>query len=192
MRLISGWMASSINKICLIGQTANHTHCMSHHCSTKKIRVWCGLWAVLLRWWSRPAHYCEWESLLFNDNRICLAPIGRYGLGEHVLATGRRHKPHSECHNQFIESQVWRTCYRTKWSSRLAASVVRFDAVRLFPVRLHQVYGEVYNELHTNIKREIAAVSADFCLKIVKNWVQRLDCCKRASGGQAKEIEFHS
>ena len=59
-------------------------------------------------------------------------------------------------------------------------------------MRLHQVYGEVYNELHTNIKREIAAVSADFCLKIVKNWVQRLDYCKRACGGQAKEIEFHS
>ena len=45
---------------------------------------------------------------------------------------------------------------------------MRFDAVRLFPVRLHQVYGEVYNELHTNIKREIAAVSANLCLKIAK------------------------
>ena len=39
------------------------------------------------------------------------------------------------------------------------------------------------DELHTNIE----------CLKIVvKNWVQRLDFCKRARGGHAKEIEFHS
>ena len=76
----------------------------------------------------------------------------------------------------------------------MAASVVRFDAVRLFPVGLGQVYGEVYgevyNELHANIKREIAAVSADLCLEIVKNCVQRLDFCKRAYGGQAKKSSF--
>ena len=44
------------------------------------------------------------------------------------------------------------------------------------------------DELRTNNEREIAAVSADLCLKIVKNWVQRLDFCKRAHGGHAKEI----
>ena len=48
------------------------------------------------------------------------------------------------------------------------------------------------DELRTNIEREIAAVSADLCLKIVRNCVQRLDCCKRARGRHAKEIEFHS
>ena len=44
------------------------------------------------------------------------------------------------------------------------------------------------DELRTNIEREIAAVSADLCLKIVKNWVQHLDFWKRARGGHAKEI----
>ena len=48
------------------------------------------------------------------------------------------------------------------------------------------------DELRMNIEREIAAVSADLCLKIVKNCVQRLDFCKHARGGHAKEIEFHS
>ena len=48
------------------------------------------------------------------------------------------------------------------------------------------------DELCTNIEREIAVVSADLCLKIDKNWIQRLDFCKRARGGHAKEIEFHS
>ena len=48
------------------------------------------------------------------------------------------------------------------------------------------------DELRTNIEREIAAVSADLWLKIVKNWIQRLELWKRACGGHAKEIEFHS
>ena len=48
------------------------------------------------------------------------------------------------------------------------------------------------DELCTNIEHEIVAVTADLCLKIVKNWVQRLDFCKRACGGHAKEIEFRS
>ena len=42
------------------------------------------------------------------------------------------------------------------------------------------------DELRTNIEREIAAVSADLCLKIISNWFQRLDVCKRARGGHAK------
>ena len=40
MRLISGWIASSINKICVIGQTAIHTYSRNHHCIPKKLR--CG------------------------------------------------------------------------------------------------------------------------------------------------------
>ena len=48
------------------------------------------------------------------------------------------------------------------------------------------------DELRTNTEREIAAVSPDICLKIVKNWVKGLEFCKRAGGGQPKEIEFHS
>ena len=48
------------------------------------------------------------------------------------------------------------------------------------------------DELRTNIERETAAVSVDLCLQIVKNWVQRLDFCKRARDGHVKEIEFHS
>ena len=48
------------------------------------------------------------------------------------------------------------------------------------------------DELLTIIEREIAAVSADLCLKIGKNWVQCLDFGNTASGGHAKEIEFHS
>ena len=38
MRLISVWMASSINKICVIGQTAIHTYFIRHHFIPKKIR----------------------------------------------------------------------------------------------------------------------------------------------------------
>ena len=46
------------------------------------------------------------------------------------------------------------------------------------------------DELQTNIEREIAAVSADLCLKIVKNWDQRLDFYKRVRGGHAMKLSF--
>ena len=106
IRLISGWMALSINKICVSGQTAIHTYFMSHHCITAKLRF-CGVCML--------AHYCDWESLPVNINQIFLAPIWWYGQGGHVIPTERHHKPHSECHNQFIGNQVWRTCYLRKW-----------------------------------------------------------------------------
>ena len=48
------------------------------------------------------------------------------------------------------------------------------------------------DEVRTNIERAIATISADLYLKIVKNWVQRLDICKCARGGHTKEMEFHS
>ena len=66
---------------------------------------------------------------------------------------------------------------------------MRFDAVRLFPVRLRQVYAKrpaMIEELHTNIEREIAAVSADLCLKIGKNWIQRMEIKKCDRCGHAK------
>ena len=48
------------------------------------------------------------------------------------------------------------------------------------------------DEFRANFEREIAAASADLCLKIVKNLVQHLDFCKRARGGPPKVIEFHA
>ncbi|GFY51998.1 putative DD41D transposase [Trichonephila inaurata madagascariensis] len=47
-------------------------------------------------------------------------------------------------------------------------------------------------ELKANIEREIAAVSAEMCGRVMENWVQRIDRCKRARGGHMSEVEFHS
>ena len=41
-----------------------------------------------------------------------------------------------------------------------------------------------------NFVREIAVLSADLCLKIAKNWVQRLDFCKHAM--QKKSSFIHN
>ena len=57
---------------------------------------------------------------------------------------------------------------------------------------VHAKKPAMIDELWTNIEREIAAVSADLCLKTVENWFQRLDFYKRARGGHAREIEFHT
>ena len=40
-----------------------------------------------------------------------------------------------------LETKFGERSYLTKWCSRLAPSVARFDAVRLFTVGLRQVYG---------------------------------------------------
>ncbi|GFY58481.1 putative DD41D transposase [Trichonephila inaurata madagascariensis] len=47
-------------------------------------------------------------------------------------------------------------------------------------------------ELKANIEREIAAVSAEMCGRVMENWVQRIDRCKRARCGHMSEVEFHS
>ena len=47
-------------------------------------------------------------------------------------------------------------------------------------------------DLKDNIQREIANVPVEMCARVVENWVQRIDRCKRASGGHMTDIEFHS
>ena len=48
------------------------------------------------------------------------------------------------------------------------------------------------DDLKDNIQREIANVPVKMCARVVENWVQRIDRCKRARGGHMTEIEFYS
>ena len=48
------------------------------------------------------------------------------------------------------------------------------------------------DDLKDNIQREIANVPVEMCARVVENWVQRIDRCKRARGGHMTDIEFHS
>ena len=41
-----------------------------------------------------------------------------------------------------------------------------------------------------NIQREIANVPVEMCARVVENWAQRIDRCKRARGGHMTDIEF--
>ena len=47
------------------------------------------------------------------------------------------------------------------------------------------------DHLRDNIRRIIAYVPVEMCSKVVKNWVQRIDRCRRARGGHMPDIEFH-
>ena len=47
-------------------------------------------------------------------------------------------------------------------------------------------------DLKDNNQREIANVPVEICVRVVENWVQRIDRCKRARGGHMTDIEFHS
>lgn len=57
---------------------------------------------------------------------------------------------------------------------------------------VHTNKAATINEVCTDLEFAIAAILADLCLKTVKYWVQRLDACKRAHGGNAKEIDLHT
>ena len=72
-----------------------------------------------------------------------------------MVPNGRRHKSHSECHNQLIGNQEM---------------VLSHEMPLVYAKKLATI-----DELCTKLERKIAAVSVDLCLKIVKNWVQRLE-----------------
>ena len=48
------------------------------------------------------------------------------------------------------------------------------------------------DDLKDNIQREIANVLVEMCARVVENWIQRIERCKRARGGHMTDIEFHS
>ena len=51
---------------------------------------------------------------------------------------------------------------------------------------------ETLGDHKDNIQREIANVLVKMCARVVKNWVQTIDRCKRARGGHMTDIEFYS
>ena len=48
------------------------------------------------------------------------------------------------------------------------------------------------DDLKDNIQREIVDVPIEMCARVVGNWIQRIDRCKRARGRHVTDIEFHS
>ena len=47
------------------------------------------------------------------------------------------------------------------------------------------------DDLKENIQRVIANVPVEKYARVVENWIQRIDRCKRARGGHITDIEFH-
>ena len=74
-------------------------------------------------------------------------------------------------------------CYLEKWSARILWVHIK-SLVYNKPATL--------DDLKDNIQREIANVPVEMCARVVKNWVQRIDRCKRARGGHMTDIQFHS
>ena len=179
MRLIFGWMASSINKICVIGQTAIHTYSMSHHYIPKRLRFGAILWAagVIGPYFLRDDQH---RHVTVNGNRyrsITESLNGWYGLGGQVVPTG-------QATQRMSQSIYWKANLENfgEWSSRWlprSCDLTPFDYF-LWGYVKSMVYANksaTIDELRTNSEREIAAVSADLSLKIGKNWVQRQQAC---------------
>ena len=76
------------------------------------------------------------------------------------------------------QSIYWKPSLQNVLSHEMVQSVGRLGRAPLDYFLWSMVYVNkpaMIDELRTNIKREIVAISVDLCLKIVKNWVQRLD-----------------
>ena len=127
---------------------------------------------VLKRWaslWRRCGEFCEMilAYILTKSNwRMNWREIWTWGTCGSKRTASQATQRMSI---QFIENQVWRRYYLTKWSSRSC------DLTPLNYFLWGYVQSMVYankpptiDELRTNIEREIAAVSADLCLKSSK------------------------
>ena len=48
------------------------------------------------------------------------------------------------------------------------------------------------DELRANIERKITVIEANLCVRVVKNWIQRIYRQKRFRGAHMPEVELHS
>lgn len=77
----------------------------------------------------------------------------------------------------------------------MSKSLMPFNAVGFLLIVQSLVYDNkpiTLQELRDHIEREIVNVPADMCERVLENWLQRIDHCKRACGGHMNEIEIHS
>ena len=187
-------MASSINKICVIGQTAIHTYSMSHHCIPKRLRFGAILWAagVIGPYFLRDD---QDRHVTVNGNRY-RSMITEYfwpQLDDMDLQDMWFQQNVATSHSANVTINLLETKFRVisrngpvGWPLR-CCDLTALDYL-LWGYLKSMIYANkpaTIDELCTNIEPEIAAVSADLCLKIVKNWVQRLIFCKRTRGGHA-------
>ena len=67
----------------------------------------------------------------------------------------------------------------------MTASFMRSDAIGFFlwghiESLVYAIKPATLVDLEDNIQRKIANVSVEMCARVVENWVQRIDRCKRA------------
>ena len=194
-KLIFGSMALSTSKICVIGQAKIHMCFMRHNCIPKKSLYGVAYMLVVLlgyihvtvnenRYRTMITDYF-WQQLqgmdlddmwFQQDGATCHTAHSTIDLlksefGERVISrNGPVDWPPRSCDLTPLDYFLWSHIKSLVYTNKPAT----------------------LGELRANIEREITAVSPNLCEKVVKNWVQRLDFCKRARGGHAKEIEFHT
>ena len=179
-----------------MGHTAIHTYSMSHHSVPKKLRfgavygpapslgrtscimtktgmlLWMGI-AAAEGFWPQLDDMDMWfqqDSATSHTANITINLL-ETKLGECVISrNGIVGWPPCSCDSTPLDHFLWGYVNSMVYANKPAT----------------------IDEVRTNIERAIATISADLYLKIVKNWVQRLDICKCARGGHTKEMEFHS
>ena len=77
-----------------------------------------------------------------------------------------------------------------EWPPRSCDSLAFFLIV--LPKSKVHANNPTLEELKNNIEREIANISADMCERVIENWIQRIDRCRRARGDHMNDVEFHT
>ena len=161
----------------------------------EKITVWCSLWAdgVIVPYFFRDD---QDQHVTVNGNRY-RSMITEYFGSNWMIWTWRTcgsNRTAPQATQRMSQSIFWKPSLENVLSHEMVQSlgrlVVRFDVVRPYPVDLRQVCclcQQASDDWWTSYefvcisKYRYAKVSADLCLKIVKNWVHRLDFCKHVS-----------
>ncbi|GFX81585.1 putative DD41D transposase [Trichonephila clavipes] len=101
-------MATSTNKTAAF-EEANPSKCMSNTVTSRKLTVWCALWAggILLQ-------NDEGHNVTVNGDRyramitnFLIPELNNHDVQELWFQQDGGKLSHSSCHNQFIERHVW-------------------------------------------------------------------------------------
>lgn len=209
MKLIFGLMALLISKICVIGQHQTHMCFKRLHYNHKK-------WACGVDFIPEVLLENIFSSMkmiaMLRSMEFAIMPCWKTIFGQNwmdltsVICDSNKMVPHA---TQLVKQLIyWRgsSVFGNRVISRNGP--IAFD--RTGPPRSYDLtpldfflWGYVESliyankpttleELRDNIESEIANVPVDMCERVVENWLQRIDHCKRARGGHMNEIEFHS
>ena len=128
--------------------------------------------------------YARW----LDDNRVSYSRTWETKCSPHVVSTGWSHRAYGKRNNNIVKRLLSKSFDFTIWWHSLAPSFSWFDPMRLFLTRLPQVTSLCIKS--NNIYHEIAALSPETLMKVMKTTKKPAISCQNNRGGHLKDIIF--